>query len=174
MDKAKKANRVLVLSTQQDCSYGRYVHITGFVSHASDKENGFDGQRYGADSEILELSLSSQGDDHSDEFYGMELGYSAHDHVTMYQAQKALKLLAPIERKLAKMYEVEGNPQNIGAWINRVARATNCTRVFIFSKERKQKTGQGYQSYSVGDAVYAVNVAAGELLAWAKALKQAA
>ena len=172
-----KPVRVLVLCADRSASYGRYVHITGHISHASDAHTeGFRDQPYGCDSEILNVRVSSQADERANEFYALELGYRAHDKVTLEESQRAVKLLAPIERRLAKMYATEGSPQGIGAWINRVARATGCAMVIIFNRERHEKTGNGYQSHSVGDAVFAVRHMATELLDWARGVevKQAA
>ncbi len=164
----KAPNRVLVIRGEKDGSYGRYVHINGYASHVSTKESsGFDGDRYGSDSEILNLRLRSQCSDRSTEFYGMEIGYEAHREVTSCDARKALKLLEPIERKLSKMYAEEGPEMNIGQWINRVARAIGATSVIIFDVERKQKTGDGYRCYTLGESVGAVNSMSADLVGWA-------
>lgn len=168
MKSTKASARVLVLRGDKDGSYGRYAHITGHASHVSTKEScGYDGERYGSDSEILNLRLRSQCSDKSTEFYGMEIAYEAHREVTSCEARKAIKMLDPIERKLSKMYAEEGAETNIGQWVNRVARAIGAVSVIIFDAERKAKCGYGYRCYTLGESVFAVNSMSADLIAWA-------
>ena len=175
MEVVKKPQRVLCVSTEKsDSGFGRYVHLRGFVSHLDEsKPNGFESQSY-SDSEICELRISSQGDDHSDKLYGWEIGYRAHDAVCLGDAEKVIKLLKPLYRKLGKMNEVEGYPQSFGTWINRVARAIGATKVFTWSEERKQQTGYGWASSSLCDAVSRIDVMAHDAIEYAKQGRKAA
>ncbi len=164
----KKPERVLCLVPERNGNYGRYGHINGYASHLSATDSvGFDGQRYGPDSEILNLRIKSQCDESGGPLYGYDLSYAAHEGLTLYEAEKAVKLLKPIERKIHGFYKVEGNPQNFAQWVNRVARAIGAKGVFLFDKERKDKTGNGWRAYTLGDAVYAINVAEEALREWA-------
>ena len=150
-----KAGRVLVVTVERDGAYG---HVRAFASHISTSEScGFSAQHYGADSEIENLRIDSQCDDHSNKSYGWDIAYDSYRRVTLYEAQKAVSLLSPIHRKLEKMQAHEGSPASFGSFVNRVARAIGAVKVIVQSKA-------GWRSVSLGDAVYVVDQMTQDLL----------
>ena len=166
--------RCIVFRPEKDASYGRYVHMNGHVAHVANDPCGFATNGYGPDGEIEAIMITSQGSDHDSRLYAWELGFRAHNKTTLEESEKAVALLKPIDRKLRKMYETEGNAASFGAWVNRIARAIGAESIIIWDDTRKEKTGQGWRTYSIGNAVSQIDYDVAALIEWANELKRAA
>ncbi len=147
--------RVLVIRPNRD---GQYGHLNGEVSHAHTDESGFKYlHSFEPDAAAQKIVFRCQLDDHSEAPYGWTLAWSMYDRITLQEAEEAIAMLRPIERKLAKMTATEGYAVTFGAYVNRVARAVGAVRVILYCDARKRATGSPWYSHSIGEAVCAVD-----------------
>lgn len=137
---------------------GDYMHINGYVRKDT----------YGAiaDSDSLpyghafgNLKITSQIGRGTDHLYGWEVSIENHGRVDLREAQDIVAVLGPIQKKLSKLDQVEGNTQSFGQWVNRVCRVLKVEHVSLRdnitlkSDERPRRP----QSRTPGDAVYIVD-----------------
>ena len=128
----EKFKRCLVVRDPTiDLSYGRFGHVTGFVSHLHPTKP-FETQMF-AD-HVHNVEFTSQCSDVNNAWYGYNIFYSDNRRNTLHEAQRAVKVLAPIERKMAELYNTFGRPANIGQWVSHLAIAIKSDAIVVYCK----------------------------------------
>ena len=103
---------------------------------------------------IINFRISSK----SEALYGWQFAIESYARCDLNDAKNIVALLAPIQRKMDKMHETEGNAASFGAWVNRIARAIGAKKVFVQCDEKTRiATGNTYRDHSLCDAVYAID-----------------
>lgn len=165
MSKRSKPNRVLVIrKPETDFSWQAFGHVKGFVSHQSDTKP-YETELYADHASNIELN--TQCSNGNSGWYGFDVSWDSHHRMNAYECRKALKVLQPIERKLAKLYEMHG-ACDIGQWFGRVAIAIGATQIVIHDEASRTVSGDPYKKYGRRDfalAIARINKLADETLA---------
>ena len=162
-----QAKREIALVIRVEKS-GEYGHVTGYTAKPdSSKGNGFSGfMSY--EHPLHGLIIHSQISAKSEALYGWQFAIESYARCDLNDAKNIVALLAPIQRKMDKMHETEGNAASFGAWVNRIARAIGAKKVFVQCDEKsKIATGNSFREYSLCDSVFAVDRITAGLVAWA-------
>ena len=152
----------IILDVTRDGDFG---HINGFI-RVRDAADGYGFKSFRESNpceRIVIRSQCSQSMSERKEMYGWTVAYDDGRHMTLYECQKAVKALAPIERKLQRYTDLEGAPQSFGQWINRVARAVGAEFIILRDAYRPRRNGT-LRVYSIGDAVREIDQSATELI----------
>lgn len=147
---------------------GEYGHVTGFTCKPDDsKGHGFSGfMSY--EHPLHGLIIHSQINRGSESLYGWQIAVESYNRIDLSDAKNAVALLTPIQRKLDKMYETEGQAASFGAWVNRIARAIGAKTIFVQNDEKARiASGNTYRAYTLGDSVYAVDRVTTGIVEWA-------
>lgn len=142
-----KPIRVLVIRPfRTDFSYSRYGLVSGFVSHQSDARP-WDTAMFGDDAKSIEFNAQCSGDCTSG-WYGFDISWENHSRLTVYECEKAVKTMKPIERKLHKLYQTYGNPKTIGEFAVRLAVALGCKQIIVHNRpECVARSGEEWRKY---------------------------
>lgn len=152
-----KFDVVLVIERKRE---GEYGHITGRVAKAAPMDrSGWKHFEY-LECPLEHVRITSQCDQRADcaGMYGYEVEWAANSTIRLHEMREAIKVLAPIQKRMHDMYTAEGSHKSFGQWINRVARAIGAKAVFIRqSQQWADRHGQPWRHHDLGDAVSAVD-----------------
>lgn len=168
MSKTSKQVSLSIWTDRSDYgSNSRYAHIHGRLCETELSSDGYPHiYRYAFDTPLAGFAFSAQSDNDSFKrepsahWYAHRIGLEAEcDIATLELAQRAVRVLAPVEKRIEKMGNEEGYAESMAHWVNRIARAVGCKSVFIrVSKETEQRTGIKYKSVNVGiDLIHELN-----------------
>jgi len=102
--------------------------------------------------DLAGLMISCQIDKHAGDSpsYAWCVEYRDIFSVDMPRAQSMAKTLAAIERRMSKMYDLEGSPKSYGQFVNRVARAIGAAGI-------QERGREGMMTWTLGESVYPVD-----------------
>jgi hypothetical protein len=152
-----------------------FAHIKGYCVKS---ELNADGQpvyvdRYDHPLHNLKLHSQCSRDMGEKGLYAMSVEWDCYDRINMRDAKKAYETLAPIEKRMAKMNDIEGYPKSYGQWLNRVARAIGAKTVF-FKRSKAVWNGSQYVGITNGDIVHYGDSMENEVKEWANPSLKAA
>lgn len=145
-----------------------FAHIKGYVCKPVLNAHGFPVPVDRYDHQLHNIRLHSQAHNKYEwtGMYGMEVAYDCFDRINFRDAQKAVKTLAPIERKMQKIQDLEGQPKSYGQWLNGVARAIGAKTV-LFRRIKPSAGASQYLGVSGGDIVWQGDALEKHVAEWA-------
>jgi hypothetical protein len=151
---AAKKDRVLVVrAPSTDFSYGRYGHMTGFVSHQSPTK-AFDTRIYADD--CCKVEFSAQCSENTTAFYAYSIHWQ-NGSLDLQECQDAIKVLAPIARKLERMYDEQGTAATLGQWVARIALAIDAKAIVVYCEKSKLTMDEPWRKFARKDFALAIS-----------------